>query len=183
MDRPEAGQLAAVLRMEAHEPPSASPDGTWLAAAAARLSAAARPRSHGLGEDALVRLLCIVHRNTHTLYSGAGEAGEEEAGEQRAIQLARPVGTGLYLLGSAFNHSCRPSAAFSNVGRALEVRALRSIAAGEEVTVSYVDAGLPLAQRRQLLMEQFCFECRCEKCAAEERGEEAAAIVGRGLVP
>lgn len=38
----------------------------------------------------------------------------------------------------------------------------------EQLTISYVDAGLPLAQRRQALEFGYGFTCRCPRCTEEE---------------
>ena len=190
-----AERAAALLRLQAHEPPAGSPDGAWLAATATALAAAARPAGHGFSEGDLRRLLCITHRNTHTLYAAAGRAAAANDGKAAAAAAAaetvasdareggesgadeaRAVGTALYLAGSLFNHACRPNAAFSNAARVLEVRTLREVAEGEEVTVSYIAAeGRPLGLRRRLLLEQFCFVCECAHCLEEEAREEPQA--------
>jgi len=79
------------------------------------------------------------------------------------------------------NHSCAPNAINYPLhlsGRGLMVvRAARDIAAGDEVTISYVGADqlLPLRQRRRALKDAFAFECGCGRCAAE-----AAAYEGVG---
>lgn len=156
----------------------------WLADNARRLWPAASllllgsppPQQPAFTEADLRRLLCAIHRNSHTLYmraadSGRGgdggiggggpssspprkrarrddscgccddqpslepppvSAGSEEGGEHAA------VGTGIYLLGSGFNHSCRPNARFENDGPTLRVRATESIPAGTEVTIRHV---------------------------------------------
>ena len=80
--------------------------------------------------------------------------------------------TGIFLLGSKFSHSCAPNASwsFDSAGR-LQYRAIRSIAAGEVLTFSYVGNGMNLITstfiRRQRLA-QLCFVCGCQRCAAED---------------
>ena len=80
-------------------------------------------------------------------------------------------GTAFYALQSCANHSCRPAArAFKGPEErdgAAVLLALRPIAAGDEVTISYVDEEEPLGERRAALAD-YGFECACEKCVAEE---------------
>ncbi|CDJ65680.1 hypothetical protein, conserved [Eimeria necatrix] len=79
------------------------------------------------------------------------------------------IGWGLFQLGSMTNHSCWPNAEsdFPLSKPALEVRALRPIKNGEEVTVSYIDEALPLHERRQILQANYGFSCTCPRCVVE----------------
>ncbi|KAK2960358.1 putative histone-lysine N-methyltransferase ASHR1 [Blattamonas nauphoetae] len=76
--------------------------------------------------------------------------------------------TGLYPFLSMTNHSCRPNctAYFSDRGEVF-LRAIKSITQGEEVTISYIDAGQPLWRRQHILNERFNFVCRCDRCKHE----------------
>jgi hypothetical protein len=66
------------------------------------------------------------------------------------------------------NHSCGPSAAkVTGTGFNVELRALRDLSAGEEVTISYVPLCEPLAGRCALLRHHFNFSCACHRCEAE----------------
>ncbi|CAN0896976.1 Histone-lysine N-methyltransferase ATXR2 [Linum grandiflorum] len=83
-------------------------------------------------------------------------------------------GTAFYPIQSCMNHSCRPNArAFKRdedrdgVATILANRAIRK---GEEITISYVEEELPLAERRALLAD-YGFECRCDRCLEEEDEE------------
>jgi len=79
------------------------------------------------------------------------------------------VGEGLYpSIAVSVNHSCAPTADFvvevgANSG-ALALRALRPLAAGEAVTVSYCNAFSTASSRRQHLKEAYLFMCRCQRC-------------------
>jgi SET and MYND domain-containing protein len=42
------------------------------------------------------------------------------------------------------------------------------MAAGEQLTISYIDAGQGLAARRQALEWAYGFTCRCARCREEE---------------
>ena len=46
------------------------------------------------------------------------------------------------------------------------ILALRDIDPGEEITISYVDAELPLEERTDGLRD-YGFECDCDRCLAE----------------
>ncbi|CAG2101261.1 unnamed protein product [Medioppia subpectinata] len=88
------------------------------------------------------------------------------------IQCGRPgyvetVATGLYLQTSTLKHSCRPnSCCISRFnGHVIELRAMRSIAPGEEITISRVDLMLNKSQRQKALKSIF-IDCECEKCVA-----------------
>jgi len=77
---------------------------------------------------------------------------------------------------ACFNHSCEPNAAFvmdlATTGSQVTVVTSRPVAAGEEVTVSYVDAAAPYATRAELLHHRG-FTCTCRRCLIDER-EKAA---------
>ena len=49
------------------------------------------------------------------------------------------------------------------------VRALRDIAADEEVTISYIDAMQDYDVRRKTLKEHYGFDCTCGRCSLEQK--------------
>ena len=65
------------------------------------------------------------------------------------------------------NHACAPNAhiAWSKSLAKQTVHAVREIAAGEEITVSYAVPGTACAARRLHLRNTFGFECDCPLCA------------------
>ena len=79
-------------------------------------------------------------------------------------------GSAIFLELAMINHSCAPNAAVEFLGADAEATllALRPIAAGEEILVTYVpiDAEDALAERRSMLHE-YAFDCKCTRCAAE----------------
>ena len=81
-------------------------------------------------------------------------------------------GAALFPLASGLNHSCAPNCelAFAEDNSA-HVVTTRAVALGEELTISYVDAGGADDERREELRETYGFECACARCA---RGEEEA---------
>lgn len=79
------------------------------------------------------------------------------------------AGTGLYWPTNLMNHSCRPNcvAVFSG-GRQFIVPS-RAIAAGDELTISYIDQGIEDVPTRKLtLSQEYFFECECARCAQQE---------------
>lgn len=85
-----------------------------------------------------------------------------------AFQLQEPGALGLYERTSMIAHSCCPSASFALSERdELIVTALKSMKAGEEITISYLEQDCLLQstpQRRQRL-EGWLFTCHCERCS------------------
>lgn len=67
-------------------------------------------------------------------------------------------------MAAAANHSCDPNAITVFDGPRLSFRALRPIAKGEEIFISYIDATEPCRRRQRDLSERFYFQCRCGKC-------------------
>lgn len=95
--------------------------------------------------------------------------------DQRGLQM---VGLGLFPNLSIVNHDCWPnctatlnhgnqSAVSSTLHSPLrmEVRALRKISEGEELTVSYVDFLNLSADRQKQLKERFQLDCSCDHCS------------------
>ena len=112
--------------------------------------------------------------------SGAGSSGSAVS----SLSLFAPalhrngfvVGEGLMLsvlLASLTNHSCEPNVA-SRLGEdggggapELEFTALRDIAAGEQLLLSYIDCSLGFSARRERLTAGFGFHCACPRCVRE----------------
>lgn len=55
--------------------------------------------------------------------------------------------------------------------RRIELRALRKVSEGEEITVSYVDFLDTSAERRKKLQERFHFDCSCQHCQQRLKDE------------
>lgn len=74
---------------------------------------------------------------------------------------------GLFPICGLINHSCQPNCTWSNAGDGIaEVRALRDIKEGDEITLSYIDIDKERAERRKELRETKHFDCQCGRCAA-----------------
>ncbi|KXZ55285.1 hypothetical protein GPECTOR_3g421 [Gonium pectorale] len=92
--------------------------------------------------------------------------------------------TAFMALQSCINHSCDPNctAACEGPDATVSVVAQRPIAAGTEITLSYIDVSLPY-KARQAELADYGFVCRCERCAAEAAAARArrGGAGGKGL--
>jgi len=79
----------------------------------------------------------------------------------------KELGAAVYPKASRLNHSCAPNVAwsFDAVKNVIEVRAVRSIDAGEELQVCYIDPVNMAEDRGKLLKARYNFQCRCKVCA------------------
>jgi hypothetical protein len=112
-------------------------------------------------------------------------AAKAHFGAQRWANLTRrcvahPAGTGLYAVGCCMNHSCEPNVAVAKTGDGRDdttaFLALRDIAAGEELCISYIDDEDTLLRRERLeRLQDYLFECNCTKCARVAAKAAAAA--------
>jgi hypothetical protein len=101
--------------------------------------------------------------------------------------------TGLYFLHSALNHACNPNAALrrrpppsasassASASTAAEMArpsqiyliALRPLARGEEITLTYINPQWSLESRRAAVRRDYMFECKCARCV-DELAQEGA---------
>lgn len=74
---------------------------------------------------------------------------------------------GIFLHGSLFNSSCVPNTnnCWDEQKQSIVFRALRDIAAGEELCISYGNLIETRDVRRRELGEKFGFECHCAACS------------------
>uniref|UniRef100_A0A7S4UNW9 SET domain-containing protein n=1 Tax=Alexandrium monilatum TaxID=311494 RepID=A0A7S4UNW9_9DINO len=91
---------------------------------------------------------------------------------ERVASLAvLPVfeGFGLVRSVAVTNHSCAPNVEVEVSGETADVVALAlgAISAGEELTMSYIDEGMPRAARQRLLRRSYGFHCHCPRCEEE----------------
>ena len=76
-----------------------------------------------------------------------------------------PIGAALDLVTTTINHTCDPNAIVffeGNQPHKLRVRSLKKIAAGEEITIGYIDPSLCVTVRQDLLKYTHVFTCRCK---------------------
>ncbi|KAG9447387.1 hypothetical protein H6P81_013515 [Aristolochia fimbriata] len=114
--------------------------------------------------------------------------------KQNAFGLMEPAGDGdrsvraygIYPTASFFNHDCLPNACrFDYVDGSgtrntdIIVRAIHDIAEGREACLSYFPVNWSYKDRQKRLMEDYGFECGCDRCRVEshwkdeEEGEDA----------
>ena len=88
-----------------------------------------------------------------------------------ALHAAHGSGTAVYgPLASLLNHDCDPclDAVWRSGDATLSLVARRPISAGEQLTITYVDSGAPMEERRAELEHAYGFTCRCAMCREEE---------------
>jgi hypothetical protein len=73
-------------------------------------------------------------------------------------------GVGIYVPFWALKHSCVPNTAEVWNGLKIEVRAMRDIEVGEELTRNYMALGIKKSDRNQILVEKFFDKCECNRC-------------------
>ena len=79
---------------------------------------------------------------------------------------------GVFVLQSCCNHSCSPNCSTENAAAAaIYLAAAKPVAAGSELTVSYVPLALP-RQQRQALLSSYGFVCCCPRCEAEAQQQQ-----------
>lgn len=90
---------------------------------------------------------------------------------------------------SHLKHSCSPNALLGMGKEAgtIELRALKPIAPGDEVTVSYLgepDLMVPTSERQAYLKKRWQFRCVCERCGAPDmlRAFKCPKVNCKGLV-
>lgn len=83
------------------------------------------------------------------------------------------TGTGLYYIGSMFNHSCNPNAAFLStcLNNEKVLVAMKDIKVGDEITCAYINCEQDREDRQGELLFGWNFLCTCERCIEEEAGE------------
>lgn len=76
---------------------------------------------------------------------------------------------------SRFNHDCRPNVAFRIDGQlAHHTHAVRDIAAGEELTLAYMNPFETYAVRQQHILQSWGFKCTCRHCSISEEDIRAS---------
>lgn len=82
---------------------------------------------------------------------------------------------GVFLETARINHSCRPNAqhAWNDKLKTMLVHAVRNIAEGEELTLSYV-AGGPWSARQEHIRTFFGFRCTCDICSLPEDEQQVS---------
>lgn len=130
-------------------------------------------------------LFSIVSRipfNTHAITRVISSEREEITRNVSRTVVPVRVGYALFLHASCINHSCEPNAIVRYQSKSelkttgdslddvvIEIITTSSVSRGDEISISYgpVAARHSLHLRRQLLREQYLFDCNCVACARE----------------
>jgi len=86
-----------------------------------------------------------------------------------------PVASAVYTAQSLLNHSCAPNVYYSTINNSshqMDVIAATPIAAGQEITTSYIDQNLltlPTPSRRAHISSSFGFLCECPACTVTRK--------------
>ncbi|XP_054159974.1 histone-lysine N-methyltransferase SMYD3-like [Oppia nitens] len=76
----------------------------------------------------------------------------------------KPIACGITIGINDFQHSCFPNTAMISNGLTFEVRAIKDIAIGEEITRSRISINQNKKKRKKQLMDNFGYDCECHKC-------------------
>ena len=106
-------------------------------------------------EKTLFLLFCRLVINTLTIHE--------------TIDL-KPIGYGLYLDASSYNHSCRPTCHTVFNGIHLSIRTIAEKTA-DDWTINYIDLLEPYEHRQAQLLENYYFHCQCSRCRTQDPNE------------
>jgi hypothetical protein len=103
--------------------------------------------------EVYARIVGILHLNTFSLDHSDARKSESSA---------------LFHHASFINHSCDPNVAMDAVDADGNVRlsCRRAVLPGEELTIAYIDCGLPTDLRKEKLEWAYAFTCVCSRCRA-----------------
>ncbi|KAF0719269.1 Aste57867_1155 [Aphanomyces stellatus] len=87
-----------------------------------------------------------------------------------------PVGIGMYPEAALLNHSCAPNCIITFHKRQLQIRAIRPIPSGEELTVSYIELMATHHDRQDELRASYFFTCQCSRCLTPEPSDLTALV-------
>jgi tetratricopeptide (TPR) repeat protein len=80
------------------------------------------------------------------------------------------MGTAPFTIHNSMNHNCSPNTTGMSNKRdhTISVVAIKDIKKGDELSLSYIDETQDVIVRNKLLMDQYLFECNCERCQKDE---------------
>ncbi|KAK3314330.1 hypothetical protein B0H66DRAFT_483703 [Apodospora peruviana] len=92
------------------------------------------------------------------------------------VEVAGGSYMGLFPDLARVNHACNSNALmhFSEKTLAMTIVAARDIEPGEEITISYIDTGLPYSERQETLHTIWGFNCTCSLCSAPPEARKAS---------
>ena len=150
-----------------------------------------------LSDDTLGVMLGQLALNSHALnlpvpspsapgaVAGAIDRNDDDDDDDAAAHCDAPapirpsVGAGVFALHSCLNHSGAPNAyVVFSVNNEIAVRLRRAVAAGDEITITYIPElflRLERFEARRARLANYFFTCDCECCVAEETAAAATA--------
>jgi len=81
--------------------------------------------------------------------------------DMRGLQY---LGVAIHPTLNLINHDCDPNCVAVSCGPNIFVRAVKPIKEGEELFISYIDQAAPSKDRREMLKDQYYFDCGCKQC-------------------
>lgn len=107
--------------------------------------------------------LMLLQFNAHEISELKIPRGEKTLAKAKSTF----IGGGIFPTLALFNHSCNPGIIRYFIGTTMVVRAVRTIAAGEDISENYgpIFTVSPEAERNRTLRWQYWFDCNCEACA------------------
>jgi SET and MYND domain-containing protein len=103
----------------------------------------------GITDEDIIDLICKIRCNAFGLWN----------------KQQKCFGTALSPPSSFFNHSCMPNCARSVTNsNHVQVRTIHPVKSGQELCISYVDPKEPIADRKNVLLNAYYFDCTCRRC-------------------
>ncbi|KDQ11251.1 hypothetical protein BOTBODRAFT_463425 [Botryobasidium botryosum FD-172 SS1] len=124
------------------------------------------------------------HPDLHSL-QGIYETNCFPLGPNSRLQSRHADRSGVFLLASRFNSSCRPNVEnyWHTKTQTLRIIAQRDIRKGEELCIAYSELLAPREARQAFLRHNFGFDCTCEVCSlqgdASRRSDERRVALGK----
>lgn len=88
--------------------------------------------------------------------------------EQKMLENREFLGYSVFPRASYFNHSCNPNITKCRVGRTMLFRLNKDVPKDEPLCIDYSSLlDQPVVKRRQLLRENWFFDCLCKRCVSE----------------
>ncbi|KAK2584344.1 hypothetical protein KPH14_006734 [Odynerus spinipes] len=112
--------------------------------------------------ELLLHSLQLLQFNSHEISELTKPAKDATLANAKSIF----IGGGVYPTVALLNHSCNPGIVRYFVGTTMIVRAIRTIAKGEEISENYgpIFTTMPESERKRNLRVQYWFDCKCEAC-------------------
>jgi tetratricopeptide (TPR) repeat protein len=101
--------------------------------------------------EKLYQLLTILENNSHEVVDERNCSGE-----------------GLFPFFAMIEHNCKENCSFISINNTMYVYALKSIGAGESLSINYIPHYKPNLQRHHYLTQYFHFNCCCDTCTAAQ---------------